>query len=312
MNKVDDYILKRLQETGITQPTIDDLNRFAAEWMSIQNNQALSQFEGYSPAEMNYIIYNLFEKNCPVQIADFPVDICDSVPLFRQVKLLLTILDKEGNIKLTQTGNLPVRLVKELYDVGVQDRYVKSGIVKLRIEKDSAYVQIVRIIAQIMRVVKKRNNKLSLTQIGKNLFKDDKALLRELLSAALIHYNPAYFDRYPYEHIGTLGMGFNLILLNKYGKTDRKIYFYAERYFNAFPKLLHNVEKGYRSELEIAAGCYDIRVIERLFIILGLVIRNGKLLMSNANESTIHRTELFEKLFKIAPPKRVIDKRHDA
>lgn len=60
----------------------------------------------------------LFGKNSPVQLADFNDVDCDSVPLFRQVKRLQEMIEKEENLKLTQTGNLPPRIVKEVYSEG--------------------------------------------------------------------------------------------------------------------------------------------------------------------------------------------------
>src|SRR5690554_4553319 len=90
------YIEKRIRETGIGTPTIEDLNRFVGEWMQIENNRPLAHFEGYSPTEMHYILHDLFGKNCPVQLADFNDEDCDSVPLFRQVKRLLEMIEKIG------------------------------------------------------------------------------------------------------------------------------------------------------------------------------------------------------------------------
>src|SRR5699024_5379017 len=158
------YIEKRIRETGIGTPTIEDLNRFVGEWMQIENNRPLAHFEGYSPTRMEYILHDLFGKNCPVQLADFNDEDCDSVPLFRQVKRLLEMIEKEENLKLTQTGNLPPRIVKEVYSVGASEPHIQSGIVKLRTEKDSFSVQMARIAAELMRVMKKRSNSLSLTK----------------------------------------------------------------------------------------------------------------------------------------------------
>lgn len=116
--------------------------------MQIQNSCPLDYFEGYSPSDMQLIFYNLFGKKCPVQIANLGEKDCDSVPLFRQVKMLLEIIEKVDNLKLTQTGNLPPRILKEIYSIGVPDSHIESGIINLRTEKDSISVQMARIVAE--------------------------------------------------------------------------------------------------------------------------------------------------------------------
>lgn len=47
-------------------------------------------------------------------------------------------------------------------------------------------------------------------------------------------------DGYKDEHLGQFGFVFNLLLLHKYGRTERSVDFYAEKNFRAFPVLLEN------------------------------------------------------------------------
>ncbi len=293
------YIEKRIRETGIGTPTIEDLNRFVGEWMQIENSRPLANFEGYSSTQMQYILHDLFGKNCPVQLADFNDDNCDSVPLFRQVKKMLEIIGKEENLKLTKTGNLPPRIVKEVYSIGATEAHIQSGIVKLRTEQDSVSVQMARIATELMRVVKKRNNFLSLTKKGKELMKSDRRMLLTMLTTMLTIYNPAYFDSYSSENIGNVGLGFNLVLLHKYGKKDQKDTFNSDKYFKAFPLLIEEVSERYRSREEIAAHCYSWRVFDGLFFNLGLVTidESGKFTLNHTK--LIRRTPLFETLFII-------------
>jgi hypothetical protein len=193
MNKKEElqkYVEKRIRETGIGTPTIAQLNGFLAEWMQIENCRPIAHFDGYSPTQMQQIMHNLFGENCPVQLANFVDEDCNSVPLFRQIKELLEIIEKEENLKLTQTGNLPPRIVKEVYSAGAPEPHIQSGIVKLRTEKDSVSVQMARIAVEMMGAVKKRNNTLSLTKKGKEIMKDNRTLLSGLLIVMFTKYNP--------------------------------------------------------------------------------------------------------------------------
>jgi hypothetical protein len=300
MNKsevVQQYIVKRIKESGIDVPTLEEINGFLAEWMQIENNCPSEHFEGYSSWDIQQILYNLFDKDCPIQMADFTNDDCVSVPLFRQTKMLLEYLEQEDTLKLTQTGNLPTRIVKEMYSVGAPDPHIESGFLNLRIEKDSISVQMARIAGELTKAIKKRNNSLSLTSIGKGLLKDDRKLLLELLTVMFTKFNPAYFDCYSSENIGVLGTGFNLVLLNKYGEKDQKDAFYSKKYFNAFPMLLEEpIVQG-----ESSMYCYSHRTFNVLLYHLGLVSIEGTNKYSVNHVKLIHKTDLFDRLFKISP-----------
>lgn len=301
MDEIQKYIEKRIKETGDNNPSMDTLNKFIGEWMQIVNRRSRNNFEGYSPEEMNFILYDLFEENCPVQLADFPDDVYDSVPLFLQVKALLSLIEKEKEVKLTKTGNLPVRIVKELYATGAVDPYIENGLFKLRTEKDSTSVQMARIAAQLMRAIKTRHNVLSLTKIGTKLLGDNRKLLTELLIVVLGRISPAYFDNFFSYNIGAVGRGFSIILLDKYGEEDRKDLFYADKYFLAFPKLRDEEISIFVTQEETGAYCFSHRTFVILFYHLGLVTIDVKEKFPNRN-IIIHRTDLFKKLFRILPP----------
>lgn len=293
------YIEKRIQETCLGIPTIEELNVFVAEWMQIENSRPLADFEDYSPTEMRHIMYNLFGDNCPVKLADFAEKDCDSVPLFRQIKKLLEIIEKEENLKLTKIGNLPPRIVKEVYAVGAPEPYIQSGIVNLRTENDSNSVQMARIAVDLMGVIKKRNNSLSLTKNGGKQIKDNRKLLSSLLTVMFTRFNTAYFDLYSTNNTGTLGLGFNLLLLNKYGKEDQRDTFYADKYFKAFPTLLEEITEEYMPRENIATNCYSFRVFDMLLYHLGLVSIEDNDRYKPSHIKLIRRTDLFEVLFNI-------------
>lgn len=301
-NKIQKYIEKRIRETGIGTPTLDDINMFLAEFMQIRNSRPLGYFESYSPLDMQNILHNLLGTDCPIQLADFTEEDCESIPLFRQVKVLLELLEKEEIMKLTQTGNLPVRVLKEVYSVGASESHIESGLVKLRSENDTTSVQMARIAAELIRAVKKQNNKLSLTKNGKKLFASNRNLLNELLPAMLNRFNIAYFDNYYSENIGAVGIGFTLFLLSKYGGTDRLDTFYSDKYFKAFPMLLEEVTEAYMSQDKVASNCYSHRIFDILLYHLGLVtIEETEKWPSH--KKLIHKTKSFDRLFKIIPPK---------
>ena len=306
MNKADtvqEYIEKRIKESGIGIPTLEEINGFLAEWMQVENNRPIEHFEGYSPWEMQQIMHNLLGVNCPIQLANFTKEDCSCVHLLRQVKMLLGFIEKEENLKLTKTGNLPPRIVKEVYSIGASNPHIESGFMKLRTEKDSLSVQMARIALQLMKAVKIRSNSLSLTKSGKELLNNDCKLLSGLLTVMLTKFNFAFFDYYSSENVGVLGVGFNLVLLNLYGKNDQKDTFYSDKYLKAFPMLLEEYIEKYASKDREAAHCYSYRLFDVLLYHLGLVTIEETNKYRENHVKLIHRTDLFDRLFKISPPK---------
>lgn len=301
MNKEDiqKYIDKRIRETGIGFPSLEELNAFVAEWMQIVNNQQLADFEGYSPAQIQLILYNLFGENCPIQFGDFTDKDAESVPLFRQIKILMEFIEKEENLKLTKIGNLPTSIVKEIYAAGASEEHIQSGIVKLRIEKDSKSVQMARIAIELMGAIKKRNNSLSLTKSGKELMKDNRKLLMSLMTVMFTKFNLAYFDRYPSENIGLVGVGFTLALLKRYGKEAQSDTFYSDKYFKAFPDLIGNPPEGYRRQDIQSSNCYSHRIFDILLYHFGVITIEETDKYRMSHKKTIHRNPLFDRLFNI-------------
>ncbi len=303
-NKVEKYIERRIRETGIDIPTLEELNGFLGEWMQMSNSRPLENFEGYSPFEMQLILHDLLGESCPVQLTDFTEEVCESVPLFGQVKMVLEIIEKERDLKLTQTGNLPPRIVKAVYCIGAVHPHIERGIIKLRTEKDSISVQMVRIALELLKAVKKRHNRLSLTKTGKELLKDDSKLLSELLRVMFREFNSAYFDYYSSENIGVLGLGFNVILLSKYGNGAEKDTFYFDKYIKAFPMLEGEMTAEYDMwQKKGALDCYSYRLFNVLLYHLGVVTIEEVDKYMPTHIKMIGKTELFDKLFKIQPPK---------
>lgn len=75
-----------------------------------QNNRGLLDFEGYSPIEMQYILYDIFGENCPVQLIKLTDLEYQPIPLLNQIKFLIELIDISGELKLTNKGFLPTKI----------------------------------------------------------------------------------------------------------------------------------------------------------------------------------------------------------
>ena len=100
----------------------------------------------------------------------------DQIPLFRIAEDLLNILNSEKQIKLTQTGALPVKVVVELYNKKyIESDLIELGYSKLSREEDSIAIRTAKETILMSGLVKKIHGKLTLTKTGiKLLEKNDR------------------------------------------------------------------------------------------------------------------------------------------
>ena len=269
--------------------------------MNDQNNQGLPDFEGYSPTEMQFILYNTFGENSPIQLLKLTDLDYKNIPILNQIKYLLQIVDNHGELKLTNKGFLPTKIVSDIYNQGfIKDENIESGLYKLYKETDSLTINLSRLLIEISALVKKRNNKLSLTKKGQALIKNDFTLLSLIFTTFGTKFNWAYYDGYGENRIGQIGFGFSLILLGKYGEARRIDKFYSDKYFKAFPDSINEIEDvGYRTMEESARSCYSLRTFDRFLDYFGLIKIDTEKKWDA--EKFIMKTELFDKLIKSTP-----------
>lgn len=296
-----DFIDESMSRNGGEIPTMAALNVYASKLRQLEqeNSRGLSFFEGYSMRDMHAVILSPWSHASPLKLnileeADF-----ESIPILRQIRHLISILQKEGKIKLTTMGNIPTKIVKEIYDIGVADWYIGRGLVKLLKEMDSTSVQLTHILVKIMRIVKEQKGVMTLTKNGEKIATNQQKLLEELMLAFSSKFSLAHFDLYRSMDIGGLGLGFSLILIGKYGSTKRTDRFYADKYIEAFPTLLDDLLPTYSSVEDEASHCYSRRTFEIFMLQLGLISIERKSIMDPF--TYVLKTPLFDKMIKISP-----------
>ncbi len=280
---------------------LGDLQKHIVQLMNEQNNREIPDFEGYSPFEMHHILHFTFEHNSPIvlrQLADADFFKC---PMFNLVKYYLDLVKNLGEIKLTAKGFLPTKIVQEIYNQGFLEEYqFSSGISKLYKETDSLTVNLTRILAELARLTKKRNGKLSLTKTGERIASNNQELFELIFKTMTQKFSWAFYDDYEDQQIGQFGFGFSLIILSKYGTEKQLDNFYSEKYFKAFPQFLESITPAYGTVEEYASRCYSVRTFQRFLSFFGLIEieKQGEVLHRNI---FIKKTELFDKLIKVRP-----------
>ena len=280
-------------------PSIDELNLYLSNVVDKKNKQAKVAFEGYSPEDMNYIIYHPWGENSilhlnTLQDADF-----EKIPLLKQVRHLIAILLNDEKIKLTTAGYLPPKIVKELYALGIPDELIEDGIAKLNREDDSFSAKLTRIMIKMIKVAKEQKGVMTLTVLGKKMASNPQLLLQELLNLFCTQFNWSYFDLYDSVELGRTGAAFSLILVKKYGKQKRSYQFYANKYFAAFPMFQTDPAKDFDDT------CYTLRSFERFMLHFGLInIEERGKRFQVGHTKIVVKTALFDRMISITAPSK--------
>ncbi|MGM0478834.1 MAG: hypothetical protein ACQERC_06395 [Bacteroidota bacterium] len=271
---------------------MDFIEKKVIESLKKRGKQSVAELEGYSSNELEYILYHTFDSNSPIQILKPKQRIYRDVPLFCQVKFLLDLINEKKELKLTKRGFLPTKVVADLYGKGyMKDYFIESGITKLYRESDVQPVHVAKILLELSSLVKKQNNKLSLTSKGIKAIDKDDFIFEDIFKTFVINLNWPYFDRYSDEDIGQFGFGFTLILLDKYGDDFRGMDFYAEKYLKALDFKFKNTELKF---MEDPKYIYILRSFERFLDYFGFTEYEN-----DEKPWQVKKTELFNEIIKI-------------
>lgn len=249
-------------------------------------------YAGYSQLEIWIALNNTFGDGSPVQLRPLTNEECEQIPLFQQVVHLINILVEEGDIKLTQTGNLPLKAVREIYEFGPPEKMIERDGYNFRSEVECDSVPVAREVARLIGAVKKRNNKLSVTAKGKKMLVDKPAIGAAIITAACT-MRATFADRYEQEVTGMFEAGFVLLLLNKYGSEQRSVEFYYDKCLASFHDL--------RSEYD-ALYPFMFRMFHGRLLQLGVVEIIEDKFDEWKTEYRVVKTPLFDKRFTFLPP----------
>ena len=265
------------------------------------NNRPIDDFENYSPNEMTYVLYDIFHENSVVGFQDSPSqEILNQIPFLSQVNYLLKIVEKQGEIKLTNKGFLPTKIVSDIYNQGfIKDELIESKIGKLYKETDSDIITLTRIISELAGLLRKSKGKLTLTKKAKEVLNEKKEfeLFKIIFIAFTGKFNWGYFDLYENESVGQLGFGFTLILLEKYGDVYHTNNFYSEKYLKAFPFFKEEVKPSYWTIEEEINSCYSLRTFERFLFYFNFIEFKNKKRRLESYE--IKKTKVLDEIIKI-------------
>lgn len=303
-NEIWEGFIKQYPEVKSGRLSLDEINRLMAAYMLQQNNVPLQDFDGLSPAEMQALLSAPLGPESVVQPnAATNEESVASVPMLVLSDMLLDEIRKAENLKLTAKGNLPVSVCASLVERGLI-RWKYMGHVKKYTEDNVPYIWPLKDHLLAEGLVKKRNNKLSLTKNGERyLLKSNSERLLHILAFFTSRFD--WRNLYPIEDGGTcgnLGWAYSLYLLLKNGHKRLNTEFYFEKWMVAFEKERWEDEAApiYAAQIEWLRYAYNTRFFECFAVWFGLVkLHEIRVPGQIFGEQEVEKTELMDKFFKL-------------
>jgi hypothetical protein len=209
------------------------------------DNTPLDDFCGMTLNEIRNLLYSPFDDTSALKInSDIDDDTLNNIPFFRLTEELLKIVQREDLIKLTSRGELPKKVLHELYEYKfIPEDFVEAGLSKLSRGIDAPSIMTAHHAAIVSGILKKVKGNLLLTQKGMMFLKTEKRIdfFLTVLKSYTTEFNWAWNDGYTDFQIGQFGWGFTIILLYTFGDKRRPKQFYADKFLKAFPNFIQMI-----------------------------------------------------------------------
>ena len=260
-------------------------------------------FEEMGSMEVDAMLFSPFDPKLSPLLIDTNVDDASirKVQFLDHIHRYLDLIREREPVKLTQKGNLPLKLVRELRDMNFPafDNPTLPDI-SIRSEENAPYIHLINVLTRLAGFTKKRYGKLTLTKKFEKTFARYSLgeLYRHLLEVYTIEYNWAYEDLYEGSWIIQRGFAFSLLLVDKYGGEKRNVTFYADRFLEAFPFAIKTFPGSRHSTpRENFESCFCTRLVERFMKRFGLIdIAIEGNIEWKPESKFITKTELFDRL----------------
>lgn len=278
---------------GSNVSTIEEANIISKQISTRHNSRPTPEFLGLSPTQMAGILYKPLESP---QLVTFNENwLPKHAPALQIFKKMTDGIGKEG-VKFTNNGNLPLQLCQDILADTPQDLYLRPS--RIRTETEFNELHTLRILGEMTGLIKKTKTKFIISPLGQELTqaKNQSGLFHCLLKAYTNEFNWAYCDIYPEIEIIQIGWLFSLYCLSVFGDKWRLCSFYADKFLNAFPMALDEIdERTYTTVKEQFHWCYKLRTLKRFANFWGLIeIRKPKTPHSRNFEFEVRAPHLSE------------------
>lgn len=279
--------------------SIEALQEFLNQKRKAHNNSVVNNFSGLSPMQMYALLYHPFDAESILVIHKVEDAVFEKMPFFLTIEHLLRIVLRDGVIKLTAKGNLPLKVCQELADKKFWNEEL-SDLYKQRKEEDFTVIHAAKLIAFMGGMARKANGKMNVTKTTQKILEknDRNALFKTIFITTMSKFNWGYFDLYTSQNTGMLASMFSIYLLQQFGHEPHFLPFYADKYFTALPRLIEDfTERTYTTPQKQAESCYTVRTFIRIFNWFGFVHFPEGTPRFNKDDVPMLKTDVVDALF---------------
>lgn len=257
--------------------SVEDVKNLIHNYIDEQPNQAVNDFYGLSPDEMHQLLYQPFQSPDVIRFNSSNLGDVSQVPvIFLALELAKAM--EEGGVKPTAKGNLPQKLVKQIYQVYRQKFHQPRYEFPVNKEDDFYDLNVARHLMMLSGLMRKYGGKFLISKQMKGYLADYQAgnkkslgdIYMALFKSFCVDFNWAYssYD----ESYGFIqqSFGFSLYLLNCLGGSYKDTDMYGDCFIDAFPNLLFEIEESYPSAEDNIKNCHSFWVFERFARYFGL------------------------------------------
>lgn len=257
--------------------SLEDVQGFVNNYFNAQSNEVISAFHGLSSGDMHQLLYQPFDSP---SVVSFDSSILAGISQVPVVFLALELAKAMGDsgLKPTAKGNLPQKLVKQLYQAYSQSIYKPKYKISVNKEDDFYDLNVARHLMMLSGLLRKYDGKFVSSKQMKSYLRDYQAGNEQCLSDIYMalfksfcsDFNWAYssYD----ESFGFIqqSFGFSLYLLDRYGNSFKHTGVYGDYFIDAFPDLLLEIEEPYCSPEQSIKNCHSFWMFERFTLFFGL------------------------------------------
>ena len=247
------------------------LNAALAEISDRRNTTPVEDFAGLTPEDMTFLLYKPFTSPEYIRLPE----VLDVEPEAPVLELLMPLFQELTNapIKLTAKGNLPTRIVREraaAYEPE-HESYPERNPEFAHNEDSFPDLHAARTVAELAGLIRKQHGKLYLTKKAEKLLgaHGARSVYPLLLRTYLLKFNWAYMDRFDELPLIQQSWAFTCYLLTHFGQAERPVSFYVDRFLQAFPLLLDEVDPTYMTAEEAVGFAYEFRALVRFLGLFG-------------------------------------------
>ncbi len=257
--------------------SLNDVQDFLDDYVVERSSQGVDDFHGLSSDDMHQLLYQPFGASQVVKFTPSELPDLSHVPVV-YLTLELAKSMNVGGLKPTAKGNIPQKVVKQIYQAYSQ--VIKKPKYDFSINKEDDFydLNVARHLMMMSGLIRKYDGKFVTSKKMKHYLSEYQAgneqclndIYFALFKSFCTEFNWAYSSYNENYDFIQQSFAFSLYLLSCYGNNYKHTNVYGDYFIDAFPNLLLDIEESYCSPEDNIKHCYRLWVFKQFAHYFGL------------------------------------------